>query len=107
MTAAVSSISGTAQVTVSDNTSPPSLSLTGYRESNGLIVIEAEEFQTVTNGTNGGRWIERTDLSGFSGSGFMRVEPVTGLRQNKDYAANSPMLAYRVNFVTHSMKIPI
>ena len=60
--------------------------------------IEAENFDE--NTPRGGHTFEfQTDRAGFSGTGFMRVEPDSGTNNNANYTTNSPRLDYLVDFV--------
>jgi hypothetical protein len=81
-------------VTVGDTTGP------GYRESGGMVVMEAESFDAQTS-VGGQAWTVKTDKTGYVGEAFVTALPNDGTLNNTDYTAGgSPRLDYQVNFST-------
>jgi len=71
----------------------------GFRQDpgpDGLVSIEAENFDA--NVSQGGHTWSATSPSGVSGSAML-AGPNSGVNQDTGYAANSPRLDYKVNFV--------
>jgi len=71
----------------------------GFRQDpgpDGLVSIEAESFDA--NVSQGGHTWSATSPSGVSGSALL-AGPNSGVNQDTAYAANSPRLDYKVNFV--------
>src|SRR5436190_14008878 len=65
----------------------------------GLVVMEAESFQTNTS-QGGHDWTSTTAYAGFSGTGAMRVTPDDGgFQDTGTFVANSPRLTFSVNFI--------
>lgn len=70
------------------------------QQSNGswLVVIEAEHAGTnVARGVHS--WVAETNLSGFSGEGYMTALPNQGSNRNTGFVTNSPRMDFRVRFV--------
>jgi hypothetical protein len=65
--------------------------------SNGLVVMEAENFHANTP-RGGSSWVANA-TSGYAGSGALLASPNSGLNRDTDYVANSPRLDFKVNFV--------
>ncbi len=65
--------------------------------ADGVVSIEAENYQAVTVGTDTQTW-ELISSSSFSGGLAMRAMPTNGISYNTGYAANSPRMDYSVNF---------
>lgn len=77
------------------NSAPP-----GYQETNGMVVIEAEDFDNSLP-VDGKEWTPNTNLSGYSGTGLVTVEPNTGTNQNTGYAnGGAARLDYLVHFAS-------
>ncbi|PIR70266.1 MAG: hypothetical protein COU46_02535, partial [Candidatus Niyogibacteria bacterium CG10_big_fil_rev_8_21_14_0_10_42_19] len=66
--------------------------------SQGLVSMEAENYDINTSGANGASWVADS-TAGYSGTGAMKAMPDSGINQNTGYAVNSPELEYRINFV--------
>ena len=65
----------------------------------GLVVIEAESFQTNT-AQGGHSWTSVTTPAGFSGTAAMSVTPDNGgFQDTGTFVANSPRLDFKVNFI--------
>ena len=69
-----------------------------YIEQNGMLVIEAENFDTNTD--NGDMWVETTSEADFSGSGAMVTEPNDGTLIRKNNVSTSPHMTYDVDVTT-------
>ncbi|MEO0468096.1 MAG: Ig-like domain-containing protein [Bacteroidota bacterium] len=68
------------------------------QQNDGLVVMEAENFQA--NTAQGGKsFVQTIDLAGFSGDAAMTTTPNSGTNQNSGYEANSPRLDFRIQFV--------
>src|SRR5262245_1307370 len=65
--------------------------------SNGLVVMEAEHYDT-TVGQGNRDWTRFYRVSGFSGDGAVQATPNTGAVRNTGFTANSPRMDFRVNF---------
>ena len=65
--------------------------------SDGLVSIEAEHHDA--NVPNGGQSFVASSQAGASGSGALTASPNSDVIRNTGYAASSPRLEYRVNFV--------
>ncbi|NJM14462.1 MAG: hypothetical protein HC896_02955 [Bacteroidales bacterium] len=64
----------------------------------GLISIEAENFDNnIEKGAH--MWISNTLHTDYSGSAYMHSSPDNGTTINDGYTANSPGLAYSINFI--------
>jgi len=66
--------------------------------TDGTVTIEAEHFHSRTV-QNGHEWSINT-ASGYAGDSAMEATPNSGVLQNTDYVANSPVLNYEIQFVT-------
>ncbi len=64
-----------------------------------LLVLEAEHFHTTNQSQAGQSWVQDATFD-YSGDGAMVAQPDSGNRIDADYAANSPALNFRVNFLT-------
>jgi glucose/arabinose dehydrogenase len=65
--------------------------------ADGLASMEAENFHLNVS-RNGKSWVANS-TSGFSGTGALLASPNTGVNQTTGYAASSPRLDFKVNFV--------
>lgn len=66
-------------------------------DANGMVVIEAENKDAVSSGTNNHDWIVLSESTASGGSAYIS-SPDVGLNQNTGYVGVSPRLDYRVNF---------
>ena len=66
--------------------------------TDGLAVMEAENF-TTKNDRGGQSWTERSDITGFSGTAFLRVEADNNVNISTGYATTSPQVNFEVDFV--------
>ncbi|GEM_PF-5253009 len=70
----------------------------GYQESGGLVVMEAEDFDSSVS-ADGKSWTLQSDVSDYAGTGHVTVLPNSGQNTNTGYTAGgSPRLDYLVNF---------
>ncbi|MFN3324128.1 MAG: malectin domain-containing carbohydrate-binding protein [Bryobacteraceae bacterium] len=69
-----------------------------YRETNGTVVIEAENGEIVNR--NSKFWNRRTSVSGYSGTGYVIGEPNSGTNYTANFAGSAPEIQYRVTFST-------
>jgi len=69
----------------------------GFQESNGQVVMEAESFSGNTP-VSANQWAQQTSPAGFSGAGVMAVVPDAGNQNNTNFPALSPGLSFDVNF---------
>ena len=77
---------------------PPPGGSGAYKESGGLVVMEAENFDENNPGTTDD-WFLSTSQGGFSGTGYMESGPNTPKNTyNLGYSATSPELMYLVDF---------
>ncbi len=67
-----------------------------FQESNGLVVMEAENYNTM-NTRAGHSWVESSSVSGASGSSYMLASPDDNTTNGNNRMNNSD-LAYKVNF---------
>src|SRR5262245_25287979 len=65
--------------------------------SDGIVSIEAEHYDT--NVANGGQSFVASREAGAAGSGALAASPNSDVLRDAGYAATSPRLEYRVNFV--------
>ena len=66
----------------------------------GIVSIEAEDYDNKTVGDNGDEWVEVGPAGGFTGVAGMQTQPNNNSgSRDTDYAARSPRLDYEVNFV--------
>jgi hypothetical protein len=65
-----------------------------FLSSGGTVVMEAEHF-TGRVDRNGQSWVERSNRTGFVGSGFMVAEP-NASPINSGYTTTSPEISFRV-----------
>lgn len=78
---------------------PVAFALDPFQESSGQVVMEAESYDARIP-RSGKSWLLRAVPSGYSGTGYLRAVPNTGVLQETDYATLSPELQYRINFTT-------
>ena len=70
-----------------------------FQESNGQVVMEAENHDVkVTRSSKS--WNLLTTITGFSGTGYLQSLPNTGTLIDTGYPTTSPELQYRINFTT-------
>ncbi len=79
-----------------------SLSLLGqargaFLESGGLVVIEAEHFQSSTS-ASGHLWVPTNNVAGFVGDAAMAAMPNSGTTISANAPTTSPALNYQVQF---------
>jgi glucose/arabinose dehydrogenase/mono/diheme cytochrome c family protein len=67
-------------------------------ENGGVIVLEAENFNSNLSPRSSHQWEVRNTTAGFSGTGYMEATPNNGANIAAD--SNSPELQYPVNFAT-------
>ena len=70
-----------------------------FQESNGQVVMEAENYDTNIS-RSGKSWNLLTTLTGYSGTGYLQALPNTGTVNDAGYNTTSPELQYRINFTT-------
>lgn len=87
----------TPPISTSTPTPTSPIACAAYKEQSGSVSIEAENYHVIKSATSN-NWVLRSDISGASGSKFMRARPDIGTNHNTGYAANSPMLSYKVRF---------
>ena len=68
-----------------------------FREENGLLVIEAEHFES-SRTYNRQSWNMSLEHTGYSGSGAVVVTPDRGVRIRSRYNKRSPELTYLAEF---------
>jgi len=68
-----------------------------FRESGGLLVIEAEHFAGATS-TSSHAWISNSGPAGFVGAAAMLAAPNVGVTVSANPALTSPSLTYRAYF---------
>ena len=92
-------LSGSHQITVTVNNSGASVVYQQDPAAMGTVSIEAEGFDAKTD--RGDAWTPVTTPAGFSGTGALQalVNDGTYMSPAANYAANSPQLEYRVNFL--------
>lgn len=71
---------------------------TGFIESGGLLVVEAENYDRSYTGTAGDVWNTATATAGYSGDGYLISEPNDGT--NAGDSTNGAMVEYDVSFET-------
>ena len=71
-----------------------------YQDSGaqGIVSIEAENYNTISSGANGDSWVADS-TAGYSGTGARIATPDNGTNQGSSYAANSPEMEYEIDFV--------
>ena len=97
LTAGDSALTGSDDVTVAIHPADAA----AYLESKGMVVIEAEGYHGVYDGTDtlaGHYWIEATDRPDYSGAGAMLTVP--SVRQSAGSATTGPRMDYQVKFAT-------
>src|SRR5205085_8888416 len=80
----------------------PGAARQGGSGADGLVVVEAEDYNQKVGGTPAGataeiNWTKITDPAGFSGTGAMQALPNSGINVNIT-TAGSPRLDYKVKF---------
>ena len=80
-------------VTVSDGTETGA-----FLEAGGLLVMEAENAQLLTQGTGGDTWTSVTTAGGFSGAAALQALPNNGTWINDGYSSSSPEMRFDVKF---------
>ena len=70
-------------------------------DENGLVVIEAEDYTTLIEATDGSAWQEVTRPENYSGTGAMQATPPEYVAHKDLWYARkyAPILVYTVNFV--------
>lgn len=68
-----------------------------FRAENGMLVIEAEHFES-SRSYNRQSWMTSRERSGYTGSGAVVVMPDRGVRIRSRYNKRSPELTYIANF---------
>jgi hypothetical protein len=79
-------------------TTPPPPNICAYQESNGQVIIEAENFSSMLVGVSGDTWQSTTSFSGASNSRALQAQPNDGTSSGKELFG--PTLSYRVNFTS-------
>jgi len=77
-------------------TAPPT-GIGVFRESEGMVVMEAEHFATSV-AASGHAWVPTNNVTGFVGSSAMRASPNTGASITANVTSASPGLKYQVFF---------
>ncbi|MDX1979536.1 MAG: BACON domain-containing carbohydrate-binding protein, partial [Bryobacteraceae bacterium] len=85
----------TARVTVNPVATAPGTG--AWIESSGLLSIEAENGRVVNRSQS---WIFRSNVAGYSGSGFMSVEPNSNTNATTSYTSWSPQVQFDVRFAS-------
>jgi hypothetical protein len=70
-----------------------------FRETGGLVVMEAEQFDTNTLAA-GHVWVPTNSIAGFVGDSVMQALPNNGATITANIQTGSPALAFRVDFTT-------
>lgn len=65
----------------------------------GIVSVEAENFDGQTTAPDGHVWNFIVSPAGFSGTGAMQALPNDGTTRSTNYVANSPRIDFKVNFV--------
>ena len=68
-----------------------------YVQTSGLVVIEAEHFQT-SQPASGHAWQNATDRAGFVGASAMQALPNDGANINSNILSSSPVMTYLASF---------
>ena len=68
-----------------------------FIEKDGLLVIEAENYETKID-RNGQSWTESTAFPGFEGAAAMAALPDNGQNYNTGYGASSPLMNFLADF---------
>lgn len=69
------------------------------QENGGQIVLEAEQF-TGQIGRSNQLWQIQSDLIGYTGTGYISIQPDTDLIFTNNYTTTSPELQYTINLTT-------
>ena len=77
------------------------ISAGAYLESEGLVVVEAENGQTMNNEQlTMNKWVTATKQSGYTGTAYLQVLPDTDKLYQTDEITSSPAVQYPVFFTT-------
>lgn len=66
-----------------------------FLESNGMVVLEAEDASIVNRAQS---WLPQTGFTGFSGTAYLSAQPNSGMNNSTGYVGVSPEAQFRVKF---------
>jgi len=81
-----------------------SISGVAFVENNGLVVMEAENFSSVSGNPAIDQWFTESTTPGFEGSGYEVALPDDGTKLLTNYSVDSPTLTYQIQFTTSGSK---
>ena len=68
-------------------------------DSLGLVVMQAENYDSLRAGTIGDNWGDSTAYSGYYGSGYMQVDSTSVYNPSTKAQSSAPALYYNITFV--------